>query len=119
MRFLLNIAIQALPDLYSQCDAALVLSFTNLSLLPVELMACGCPVVSNRGANVEWLLSSDYAVLTEPTVNSLRDGIVNLLKDDAYRHHLIQAGLAFADTTNWESESRKVATLFQRLCDEF
>ena len=40
------LSINELPDLYSQCDLALVLSGTNLSLLPMEIAACQCPLVS-------------------------------------------------------------------------
>lgn len=110
--------IKELPDLYSQCDAALVLSFTNLSLLPLELMACGCPVVSNKGANVECLLSQNHAILAEPTVEALSNGILVLMQDDLYRHQLIHAGLDFANATDWEIESRKVATMFEQLTNE-
>jgi nucleoside-diphosphate-sugar epimerase/glycosyltransferase involved in cell wall biosynthesis len=67
------VPVKSLSALYNQCDAALVLSFTNLSLLPLELFACGCPVVSNRGPNIEWLLNDSNAVLAEPTVESITD----------------------------------------------
>src|SRR2546426_5624548 len=42
-----------LAALYRSSTTALILSFTNLSLLPLEVMACGCVVVSNQGPNVE------------------------------------------------------------------
>ena len=38
-----SVALKDLPDLYSQCDVALILSFSNLSLLPLEVMACETP----------------------------------------------------------------------------
>jgi len=41
-----------LARLYRGCDVALVLSHTNLSMLPLELMACGCAIVSNGGPNI-------------------------------------------------------------------
>ena len=43
------LSLDELQDLYSQVDVDLVISSTNLSLLPLELMACKCPVVSNLG----------------------------------------------------------------------
>lgn len=112
------LALKDLPELYSQCDAALVLSFTNLSLLPLELMASGCPVVSNRGPNVEWLLTEDVAVLAEPTVEALSEALVALLLDEPRRKQLVEQGLAYAEQTSWEAESDKVAKIFDRLSHE-
>lgn len=112
------VALDDLPDLYSQCDAALVLSFTNLSLLPLELMACGCPVVSNRGRNVEWLLDSDVAVLADATVEALSGALVDLLSDEPRRQMLVGAGLAHAARTSWHEEARKFAAVLETLAAE-
>jgi len=49
------LSISELSDLYSQCNVALVLSFTNLSLLPLEILASGCEVLLNDGDNNTWL----------------------------------------------------------------
>ena len=107
-----------LPDLYNRCDAALVISLTNLSLLPLELMACGCPVVSNNGPNVEWLLNREIAALAEPTVEALRDALISLLTDEGYRLRLIDAGLNFAKTTDWAREANTVAGILTQLLEE-
>src|SRR6266699_6740302 len=60
-----------LASWYRKCDAALVLSHTNVSMLPLELMACGCPVVSNTGQNVEWLLNDKICQLAQPSPQPL------------------------------------------------
>ncbi len=112
-----NVAVKDLPDLYNQCDAALVLSLTNLSLLPLELMACGCPVVSNRGANTEWLLNDDNAVLADATPEALSEALVSLLQDETRRRQLVEASIRFATGTSWDTETDKVAGFFDRLLD--
>lgn len=106
-------ALDDLPRLYSDCDVALVLSHTNLSLLPLELMACGCPVVSNRGANVEWLLNDTVAVLADADVQSLSDAVVAVLSDESWRQRLIYNGLALAHSTDWEAHAQTVATILR------
>ncbi len=108
------VPLEELPDLYSQCDVALVLSFTNLSLLPLELMACGCPVISNRGPNVEWLLDDSNAVLVEPTVEEIVDGLTRILLDEGHRIDVRQKGLTFASGTSWDHE---IERLTKRLGD--
>lgn len=97
-----TLALDDLPDLYSQCDVALVLSLTNLSLLPLELMACGCAVVSNRGSNVEWLLNDNIASLAESTPEALADAICALLQNDAGRRAMIARAEAFARSQTWD-----------------
>jgi glycosyltransferase involved in cell wall biosynthesis len=109
-----SIALDDLPDLYSQCDAALVLSCTNLSLLPLELMACGCPVVSNRGPNVEWLLNQDVALLADFTVEDLGQALVALLEDEPRRRRLIERGLQYArNSGDWHIQAQQFAKVLK------
>ena len=104
-----------LPDLYSQCDVAMVLSFSNLSLVPFELMACGTPVVSNGGPSTEWLLNSDNACLAAPTIEDLTRAVVDLLENPVERKRLSAAGLAMAKMTDWRTEAARMAEVLRRL----
>jgi glycosyltransferase involved in cell wall biosynthesis len=105
-----------LANLYRSCEVALVLSHTNLSMLPLELMACGCAVVSNRGSNVEWLLTDEIAQLANSTPESLAEAILGFLNNEELRSRKVAAALAFAERTDWASETRLVEMgLFQGL----
>ncbi|PRH38198.1 glycosyltransferase family 4 protein [Burkholderia vietnamiensis] len=108
-------ALNELPGLYATCSAALVLSFSNLSLLPLELMASGVPVVSNNGDWVQWLLNGDNACLSEPTIDGLADALVKLLSDEALRRAHVQRGLEFARSTSWIQEARRVDEILSNL----
>jgi len=107
------VSLEELPDLYSQCDVALVLSLTNLSLLPLEAMACGCAVVSNHGANAEWLLDEEFVRFADPTPESLGDTILALFDNPTELAALKQRGLEFARSTNWEDEVDKIASIIR------
>lgn len=109
------VPISELADLYSQCDVALVLSFSNVSLLPVELMACGCVVVSNSGPNVQWLLNSSNSRVVAPTVEAVSGAIVDLLSDAGERRALAERAVGFASGTSWEAEGLKVVRLFESM----
>lgn len=103
------LALDALPDLYAQCDVALVISLTNISLLPLELMACGCPVVSNRGPNVDWLLADGRsALLTDATPQALAQALISVLEDKTLHARLVETGLDYVKTTDWAVEAEKV-----------
>jgi len=94
---------------------ALVLSFSNLSLLPLELMACGVPVVSNRAPYTEWLLTDENSRLEAPTLPALADAICHLLTNPADAEKLRQAGMATAHGTDWEVEGRKLGAALHSL----
>ncbi len=104
-----------LPELYSQCDAALVLSFSNLSLLPLELMACGVPVVSNRAPYTEWLLTDQNARLERPTVPALASAICDLLQDPDQAERLKTGGFATCSATDWAAEGRRLGAILSGL----
>ncbi|MFH1793179.1 MAG: glycosyltransferase family 4 protein [Pseudomonadota bacterium] len=104
-----TVAVEQLPDLYSQCDVALVLSATNLSLLPLEVAACGCPMVINDTPNANWLLSRDEALYCDMSVEAIADAINRLLDDEALRASLAKAGMKRAKVATWEAEGDKVA----------
>ena len=104
-----------LPALYSQCDVALVLSLTDLSLLPIELMACGCSVVSNGGENVEWFLNDDVAVLSALTPENLSSSIIKILNDDKSRLELRQRALDYVRCTDWNKEVDGVIKFFNEI----
>jgi O-antigen biosynthesis protein len=100
--------VRELAELYAQCDIGLVLSFTNVSLVPLELMACGCAVVSNTGPYVEWLLNRDVSALAEPTPDSIANAIGYLIDNPDERRALQARARAFAASTSWEGEARKL-----------
>ena len=105
--------LDQLSELYRSCDVALVLSHTNLSLLPIELMASGCPVVSNRGPNVEWMLNKDNSILCDPEPRPLAHAIIALLTDDQLRERLRTAGIEFAQSTDWRFEAERLMNIFR------
>ncbi|MDO8262471.1 MAG: glycosyltransferase [Gallionella sp.] len=109
-------SLKELPDLYSQCDAALVFSFTNLSLLPLELMACGCVVVSNRAPNTEWLLNDNNSILpASSSPRAIAYAIVNILGDPKRRVELADRAKVFASSTSWEVEGERLMKILSDL----
>jgi glycosyltransferase involved in cell wall biosynthesis len=100
---------EELPDLYAQCDVALVLSFSNMSLLPYEVMACGCAVVTNDDPCATWGLSEDVASCARATPESIAEAIVSLLDDPVRRLQQVERALEFVRETSWEHEIDKVA----------
>jgi O-antigen biosynthesis protein len=108
---------EELPDVYSQCDCALVISLSNLSLLPLELMACGVPVVSNSGPNVEWLLNREVAKLCRPEPAALANGIIEILDMSVVNHSaLSDEVIRFAGRTDWDRHIDSMARILFDMC---
>lgn len=62
-----SLKLEDLSDLYNQCATGLVLSLTNMSLLPLELLACGTIPVVNDGDNNRLVSDNPYLAYTQPS----------------------------------------------------
>lgn len=65
----------ALSELYNRCRVGLSLSFTNVSLIPWELLACGVLPVVNDADHNRRVLFNDRVVWAPPSVSALADGM--------------------------------------------
>lgn len=89
--------LNALADLYRQSSAALVFSTTNPSVMPLEMMACGCPVIElDNTINRFHFQPPDCVTLAPEDPQAIADALERLLKDDGMRQRQIEAGLTFA-----------------------
>jgi O-antigen biosynthesis protein len=109
------ITVHELADLYTQCDASLVISLTNASLIPLEAMASGSLVVSNRGPNVEWLIDDKVALLVDMNVEGIVAGLEKAVFDRSYREKTTAAAFDRVRQTDWGKEGAKVVAVFNEL----
>jgi glycosyltransferase involved in cell wall biosynthesis len=103
-----------LTDLYNQCDATLVLSQTNVSLLPLEVMACGCPLVINKGRNNTWLVPENTAIYCDLNVAS----IVKSLEEALYTNvsQMRENALALTRSApSWRDEGMQVSEFLKKI----
>ena len=104
-----NMKLKDTGDLYRTCDIGIAFSGTNLSYLPVELMACGVPVISNRGPHVEWhCRHGENAYLTDPTPTSVLEAFRELYHNVDLRQKLAEGGVATMKELEWSKEMDKI-----------
>ena len=104
-----NLSLKDTGSLYRTCDIGIALSATNLSYLPVELMASGCAVVTNGGPQVEWFCQKNHnAMVVAPTAKSISDAVSLLINDPDMRYQLISNGLKTIEQHTWEGEMDKI-----------
>ena len=103
----------ALAHLYRQCTIGFVLSGTNYSLVPNEMMACGLPVVDIDAEHTRLSYQPETAVLAEATPAGLASALSRLLNDSAFRERVAHAGLAATEHLQWDASNQLVEAFIQ------
>ncbi len=112
--YLGSVALPELGEVYRSCDLGLALSGTNLSYLPVELMACGVPVVTNSGPQVEWFCHNGVnSLVSPPFPTSIFEQITKLIQNWELRETLIKNGIESTSKSSWLDESVKVQNFIE------
>jgi hypothetical protein len=81
-----TLELHELSDLYNRCAAGLVMSLTNMSLLPLEMLACGTIPVVNDGENNRLVSDNAYIAYTSNDPVSLAEKLSEVVnrKDLSY-----------------------------------
>jgi glycosyltransferase involved in cell wall biosynthesis len=95
---------EQLNELYNEAAAALVMSLTNMSLLPLELLSAGCIPVVNNGENNRLVSDNPYIAYADPSPRTL----AQRLQDSVSRADLPQYAKAAADSVqmlSWDASA--------------
>lgn len=105
---------EQLAELYHESVACLVLSLTNVSLLPLELLVAGCVPVMNDGDNNRMVLGEIEDILyTEAYPVSLADKLCQAVERQDITEHA-QAMSEKYTGLSWEESYKKVETIICR-----
>lgn len=113
-----SVRLEELAGLYSQCDMCLVLSNTNLSLLPLEVMASNSVAVCTKGANSLWLVNETNSVMVDFDPIAIADTLCYYLEHRDELAVIRKRGLDFALSTSWDKEAEKVYEAIMRGIEE-
>ena len=106
-----------LAELFASCDVGVVFSLTNPSFVPLEMVACGCPVV--EVASERWkgvLVHGETAWLVEPEAVAIATGVKRLLSERMLRERLVRHGLELTRHMSWRNSARQIERI---LLDDF
>jgi glycosyltransferase involved in cell wall biosynthesis len=103
-----------LASAYSGCSVFAYPSIAEgFGLPPVEAMACGAPVVTSDRTSLPETVG-DAGRLVDPfDVESIADGIAELLLDEAARQRYVTAGFARAAELNWDAIAARTLAVYQ------
>jgi glycosyltransferase involved in cell wall biosynthesis len=107
---------RSLARLYNEAAVGLVLSLTNYSLIPKEMMACGLPVVDVRGASVESVFGtrSEVIALAERDPVDIARCLEALLDDVPRRDRMSESARSLVSGMTWSATAETVERQLRR-----
>jgi O-antigen biosynthesis protein len=97
---------EELGELYNRCAAGLVLSASNVSLVPYEMLAAGCIPVMNDAEHNRVVLRNDHVAYARPTPAALADALGEIVAaPPIVREERARAAAASVDSISWETSA--------------
>lgn len=106
--------VDELSDLYNQCGVGLVLSLTNLSLLPLELLACGVIPVMNDGENNRLVTQNPFIEYAPASPLALARRMAEVLGRDDLADHARAAATSVTER-GWDLSGKQFVEALEGL----
>jgi len=107
------LTVDQLCELYNQCAAGLVVSFTNMSLLPLEMLACGCTPVTNDSPNTRFVEYAEKLRFAQATPIALAEALAAAAEASS-EPAPIQDAASYAKRFTWEDSNSSVEQVLLR-----
>ena len=110
------INVEQLAHLYNECAAGLAISLSNVSLIPLEMIAAGCTPVMNDAQYTRLLAYEEYVVYAEPNPADLFNSLDAAIKG----YSLESAKKASNDIQSytWDQSNETIESLLIRDFDD-
>jgi len=108
-----RVSPQCLDAIYNRCCSGISLSLTNVSLVPHEMLACGCIPVVNDAEHNRIVLDNPfvrYAPLTPQALAAALEAVVATSDFDA----LSEQASRSVRSASWQSAAQSVEAAFRR-----
>lgn len=108
-----TVSLDALNEVYNRCAVALVMSLTNISLLPLELLASGTIPVVNDGPNNRLVSNNPYIAYTPNNPAALAQKMSDIVSKPDLTNYAQQASLSVAGN-DWDKSGAKFVSIVER-----
>lgn len=107
---------EELAALYRGASCLVFPSFyEGFGLPPLEAMACGCPVIVSKIASLPEVCGDAGYYVDPYRVESIAEGIYQVLTDESLRQSLIEKGPLRARLFSWEKSAREHLKVFEEV----
>jgi glycosyltransferase involved in cell wall biosynthesis len=107
-----DLRIDQLNDVYNRCAAGLVISLTNMSLLPLELLASGVVPVVNDGENNRLVSDNPFIEYADPSPKALARRLVEVVDRSDLPAHA-RAASESVQGADWDIAGATFVRLFE------
>jgi glycosyltransferase involved in cell wall biosynthesis len=107
-----NLTTDELNDVYNRCAAALVISLTNMSLLPLELLAAGTIPVINDGQNNRLVSDNPYFRFADPTPKALAKALAETVSQPDLPKIAVEASQSV--TATWDEAAATFSDILRK-----
>ncbi len=104
--------VDRLNEVYNRCAAGLVLSMTNMSLLPLELIASGVIPVVNDGDNNVMVSSNKFIEYTPALPRAIADRLVSIVDRQDLPEHAREAAASLGGA-GWAKSGAQFVEAFE------
>jgi glycosyltransferase involved in cell wall biosynthesis len=108
-----TLELEQLNDLYNRCAAGLVMSFTNMSLLPLELLGSGTIPVVNDGENNRLVSDNKYIAYAPADPASIANALSEIVARKDLPDYAKKASESVKATT-WDEAGKKFVSIIER-----
>ncbi|OJX62632.1 MAG: hypothetical protein BGO95_07890 [Micrococcales bacterium 73-13] len=112
-RSLHGLGADQLGEVFNRCAAGLVLSFSNMSLMPLELLSAGAIPVVNDAPNNRLVVDNPHIRYAPPLPRALADELLAVLDDPARAEHAAAAASS-ARMAGWDVARAQFLAAFER-----
>jgi glycosyltransferase involved in cell wall biosynthesis len=102
-----------LNQVYNRCSAGLVISLTNMSLLPLELLSSGCIPVINEGENNRLVSDNPFIAYSDSTPVALADKLTEIVNRKDSVDYSRQASDSVKNNS-WEESGKHFVKIVER-----
>jgi glycosyltransferase involved in cell wall biosynthesis len=89
-------------------DIHLSFSFTNISFVPFEAMACGCAVVEAKVPPVQAMVEDGkHCLLAQPEPDAVATALRRLIEDGNLRSRIAKTGMKFVSEKTWDKSCKQ------------
>jgi glycosyltransferase involved in cell wall biosynthesis len=109
------LSVAKLNELYNECAAGLVLSFTNMSLLPLEMLAAGCIPVVNDAEHTRMVGYEKALKYADPNPQALADALGETIeKSDEQLQKQAADAVSITQKFEWADSNAKIDQILTR-----
>jgi glycosyltransferase involved in cell wall biosynthesis len=102
-----------LSEEYKKADILLSASwYESFPLFPIEAMACGLAVITTQFGTEEYAVHGKTAEIVQPkNPQSIAEGLIKLVRDEAYRLRLATAGNQASREFHWDRSVERLESI--------